>query len=119
MNGGMSVLFLFFFLLVGELREISLCHSPDCPGTLYVDKANLRLMEIHLPLTPKCWDYRYLLSHPACFISYFRKSSYFIWTSGLRIKYWPTELRKKFGNRTYHKKYKEHMDSNSDEVAYP
>ena len=30
--------------------------SPGCPGIYSVDQAGLELIEIHLPLLPKCWD---------------------------------------------------------------
>lgn len=33
-------------------------------GALYVALAVLKLIEIHRPLIPKCWDRRYLL--PCC-----------------------------------------------------
>ena len=38
-----GILFCFYFSL-------------GCPGTLYVDKAGLELMEILLSLPPECWD---------------------------------------------------------------
>jgi len=31
------------------LDRISLCNSPDCPGTRFVDQAGLKITEIHLP----------------------------------------------------------------------
>ncbi|KAM7320530.1 hypothetical protein ACRRTK_020973 [Alexandromys fortis] len=36
-------------------NTVSLC-SPVCPGTCFVDQADLKLTEIHLPLPPECWD---------------------------------------------------------------
>ena len=34
----------------------SLCNSPDCPGTCFLNKAVLKFTEICLPLPTKCWD---------------------------------------------------------------
>ena len=36
--------------------RVSLCKSPGCPGTHYVDQDGLKLTEICLPLPPECWD---------------------------------------------------------------
>ena len=44
----------FFVCLVFQDR-VSLC-SPGCPGTHSVDQAFLKLTDIYLPLSPKCWD---------------------------------------------------------------
>jgi hypothetical protein len=35
--------------------KVSLCNSPGCPGTDFVDQAGLELGEIHLPLTHRCY----------------------------------------------------------------
>jgi hypothetical protein len=43
-------------------------YSPGCPGTHFVDQADLELTEIHLPLPPECWDWRPAPPHPACII---------------------------------------------------
>lgn len=47
----------YYFNIVLEMSSflISLCGS-GWPGTLYVDQASLRLIEILLLLAPKCWD---------------------------------------------------------------
>ena len=46
-----------FFLIVVVFRDrLSLCNSPNCPGTNSVDQADLKrlkLTEIHLPLPPE------------------------------------------------------------------
>jgi hypothetical protein len=50
------VLVVFLFCFVFQDR-VSLCNSPDCPGTCYVVQIGVKLMEICLPLSPKCWEY--------------------------------------------------------------
>jgi hypothetical protein len=54
--------------LVLVFRDRVSLYSPGCPGTHFVDQAGLELrnspasasgvlgLEIHLPLSPKCWD---------------------------------------------------------------
>ncbi|GAB1295478.1 Sodium-coupled monocarboxylate transporter 1 [Apodemus speciosus] len=45
-----------------DQNKISEC-SPGCPGTPYVDRSDLKLTEIHLPLPPKCWDQAQLMPY--------------------------------------------------------
>jgi hypothetical protein len=40
-------------ILIFETRSL---YISDCPGTHCVEEADLALTEIHLPLSPKCWD---------------------------------------------------------------
>lgn len=49
--------FVFYF---GDM--VSLCSS-GWLETCKVDQATLELSEIHLPLTPECWDFRYAPQH--------------------------------------------------------
>jgi hypothetical protein len=48
---------IFFFLLKERLEgdRISLCSS-GCPGTYYVVRSDLKLIEIFLLLLPECGD---------------------------------------------------------------
>ena len=46
-------LFVLFYFETGFLRVI--LHS-GCTGTSSVDRTGLEIMEIRLPLPPKCWD---------------------------------------------------------------
>ena len=43
------------FCLSFSRDRVSPC-SPGCPGTLSVDQAGLKFIEIHLPLPPERWD---------------------------------------------------------------
>ena len=52
---GSQFLFVCFLIFFFQDR-ISLCSSPDCPGTGFVDQAALELIEIRLPLRFECWD---------------------------------------------------------------
>lgn len=45
----MYFMYLYFF------ETVSLC-NPVWLGTCYVDQTGLEIIEIHLPLSPKCWD---------------------------------------------------------------
>ena len=36
--------------------RVSLCNSPDCPRTHFVNQDSLELREICLFLLPECWD---------------------------------------------------------------
>ena len=37
-------------LSIGRINWSSLCNSPDCPGTRYVEQTSLELTEIRVPL---------------------------------------------------------------------
>ena len=39
--------------------------SPGCPETPHVDQNGLELTKIRLPLSPECWNYRYIPSYSA------------------------------------------------------
>ena len=54
--------FFFFFW-----DRVSLC-SPDCPRTHSIDQAGFELIEIHLPLPPKCWECMLPLSDKDVFV---------------------------------------------------
>ena len=43
-------------IIIIILRKSFSVYSPSCPGTCFVDQAGLKLIEIRLPLPPKCWD---------------------------------------------------------------
>lgn len=55
------MLFCFCFFEIG----VSLCISPDCPGTCFEDQTGLKLTEIHLPLLPECWHLKCVPPPPA------------------------------------------------------
>ena len=40
----------------GSVQDRKSQGSPGCPGTISVDQAGLRFIEISLPLPSKCWD---------------------------------------------------------------
>lgn len=42
-------------LVDGFLRQASLFYNSDSPETGYVNQADLKFAELHLPLTPKSW----------------------------------------------------------------
>lgn len=46
-----------------HLKDRVSLYSPGWPGTWYVDQASFNFTEIHLPLPPQCWIYRYVPSH--------------------------------------------------------
>jgi hypothetical protein len=48
--------FVCLFVRLFSQDRVSLCNSPGCPGTCYVDQTGLELTEIPLPLPPECWD---------------------------------------------------------------
>jgi hypothetical protein len=50
------LLFIYVFvLLFGFQDRLSPYNSPRCPGTCFVDRTDLELTKIWLPLPPKCW----------------------------------------------------------------
>jgi hypothetical protein len=49
-------LFCFVLLCFVFENRVSLCNSPDCPGTCSLDQAGLELTEISWPLPPKGFD---------------------------------------------------------------
>jgi hypothetical protein len=42
-------------IMSGSVRLVCVLCSSDCPGTYSVDRLASN-SEIHLPLSPKCWD---------------------------------------------------------------
>jgi hypothetical protein len=46
----------YYFVCFVFWDGTSLCHSPGCPGTHFVDQAGLKLTETRFSLPPKCWD---------------------------------------------------------------
>ena len=64
------VLFLVLVLVLVFRDRVSLC-NPGCPGTHFVDQADLS-SEIHLPLPPSTWRYRmYIIIALFCLFVFF------------------------------------------------
>lgn len=63
---------------VGFQNRASPCSS-CCTGNHSVDQAGRELPEIHLPLPPKCWDYRHVLNQEH---NFHIKSSIVVITTG-------------------------------------
>ena len=61
----------FCFVVVVVFRDSVSLYSPGCPGTHFVDQADLS-SEIHLPLPPSTWRYRmYIIIALFCLFVFF------------------------------------------------
>ena len=63
-RGGVGLLLFCLFVCLFVWDRVSLC-SPGYPGTQFVDRASLELIEIHLPLPPMLELKACTLPHPA------------------------------------------------------